>query len=517
MSSQHKIEDQTEDISEKGSMTCLVTQSLCPTCLKVIPAEIFHREGQIMMKKECNEHGSFEEVYWSDSELYDYFNLFQVRGVGIQNPRVVSSNDVDCPNSCGLCSSHQTHTSIGLIDVTNRCNLNCPICFANARIKGWVYEPSLEQIRKMMVLMRNQKPYPVNHIMLAGGEPTIRDDIFEIVSISKNLGFGAILIATNGVKLAKSVTFTKDLKEAGVNVVYLQFDGLDTEIYEKTRGYNALPQRIAAIENCRKADLTVILVPTVDKQINGEQAWKIIEFAWENRDIIRGVNFQPISFCGRIEKTQRINSRITIPDLIHSIERDSGDKISINDWTPIPIIAKLEELLCLVQKRPPLMTTTNAFCGAMQTIWEADDGMSFIPLNQVINHKRVFEIASEEIELFKGRHLFPSLRTKLSFFRKLRKEMNSEKAPSYMKLHQLVLGLIFKKFYTPSSELYRKVMFLGSMHFMDPYNYDIQRVQKCCIHYATPDGRLIPFCNYNNLPRYRKTIEQNYKHPLSTN
>ena len=195
-------------------MTYPMTQSLCPECLQLIPAEIIHKKGQILMKKECNKHGLFEEVYWPDSDLYDDFSSFQIQGVGIHNPYQGSDfSNVDCPNNCGLCSVHQTYTSMGLIDVTNRCNLRCPICFANANVKGWVYEPTMDQILKMMRLMRDQKPVSVNSIMFAGGEPTVREDIFEIAEYSLKMGFGGRLLATNGVKLAKSLSFTKELKE----------------------------------------------------------------------------------------------------------------------------------------------------------------------------------------------------------------------------------------------------------------------------------------------------------------
>ncbi|MHA1974256.1 MAG: tetraether lipid synthase Tes [Candidatus Hodarchaeales archaeon] len=498
-------------------MTYPVTKSLCPVCLRLIPAEIIRKNGQIIMKKECKVHGLFEEVYWSDADLYDEFSRFQVQGVGIHNPyRGSDLNSVDCPNSCGLCPVHQTYTSIGLIDVTNRCNLRCPICFANASIKNWIYEPSMDQILKMMRLMRNQKPIPVNSIMFAGGEPTVREDIFEIAEHSRKMGFGGRLLATNGVKLAKSLSFTKELKDAGINIVYLQFDGLDPEIYKKTRGYNALPQRKATIENCRKADLAVVLVPMIDKQINGDQSWKIVEFAWKNRDVIRSVNFQPVSFCGRIETAERMNRRFTIPDLLHSLEEESLGKIAIKDWSPIPISSKVEELLSLVQKRETQITSTNAFCGAFNMIWESDDEESFTPMNEFINLRQVFAIADEEIMAFRRRRVFPSLRTKLSVFRKFRKVINTSKTPSYLKLHRLLLGIIFKKWYALPTDFLRKFMFIGSMHFMDPYNYDIQRVQKCCIHYATPDGRLIPFCNYNNLPQYREAVEASYKQPLNS-
>jgi hypothetical protein len=66
--------------------------------------------------------------------------------------------------------------------------------------------------------------------------------------------------------------------------------------------------------------------------------------------------------------------------------------------------------------------------------------------------------------------------------------------------------------YESLSELHHKMIMIGSMHFMDPYNFDLERVKRCVIHYATPDGRIIPFCTMNTL--HRQTIEKKFALPL---
>ena len=104
------------------------TKSLCPECLTVLDAEVYEDQDKIMIKKTCSKHGEFNNTYWSSSEVYmnavDYGNV----GTGIENPQTIA--DSECPQNCGLCEEHESHTVLGLIDVTNRCNLtvSCMLC-----------------------------------------------------------------------------------------------------------------------------------------------------------------------------------------------------------------------------------------------------------------------------------------------------------------------------------------------------------------------------------------------------
>ncbi|MEM0285734.1 MAG: radical SAM protein, partial [Candidatus Methanomethyliaceae archaeon] len=121
------------------------TKSLCPECLRVIDAEIYEDNGKVYIRKTCEIHGNFKDLYWSDYSLFEKANKYEYIGDGIKNPR--TSIDKGCPYDCGICPSHKSHTVLAIIDVTNRCNLKCPICFANAAATGYVYEPTLEEIR----------------------------------------------------------------------------------------------------------------------------------------------------------------------------------------------------------------------------------------------------------------------------------------------------------------------------------------------------------------------------------
>jgi len=319
------------------------TKSLCPECLTVLDAEVYEDQDKIMIKKTCNKHGEFNNTYWSSSEVYMNAVDYGKVGTGIENPQTIA--DSECPQNCGLCEEHESHTVLGLIDVTNRCNLTCPVCFANAAVSKTLYEPSYEEIRTMLQNLRNNRPVPTPAIQYSGGEPTVRKDIVELVKLAKEEGFSHIQIATNGLRLARLPSLAQELKDAGLNTVYLQFDGITEEPYIKIRNKNLLAVKLDAIENCRKADLGVVLVPTILKGVNNDQIGDILRFAADNIDIIRGVNFQPVSFAGRTPADEVEAQRVTIPDFEKMVEEQTNCQITVEDFYPASCVTPVSEFI----------------------------------------------------------------------------------------------------------------------------------------------------------------------------
>ena len=174
------------------------TKSLCPECGKPLEAEVYDENGKVFIKKTCDEHGEFTNTYWGDEELYYRADKYKPSNSSVENPSVEDTGA--CPSNCGLCSKHETSTVLGLIDVTNRCNLRCPVCFANAAAAGYLYEPTQDEIRQMLKNLRSLKPFPTPAIQYAGGEPTVRKDIVELVAMAKEEGFTHVQIATNGLR-----------------------------------------------------------------------------------------------------------------------------------------------------------------------------------------------------------------------------------------------------------------------------------------------------------------------------
>ena len=370
------------------------TKSLCPECLQIIEAEVVKENNKMLIRKTCPEHGFFEDIYWSDAELYEKFKKFACNGKGVSNPNTEEKNS--CPYNCGLCSNHKTGTLLANIDLTNRCNQRCPICFANAAVAGYVYEPSFEQIKKMMIMLRNEKPVPCPAIQFSGGEPTIYPRVIEVIKLAKELGFVQIQIATNGLRASQDLEFCKRMKEAGLNTIYFQFDGTKKETYLKVRGFDALPVKMKALENFRKAGLkSIVLVPTVVRGINDDQIGDIMRIAKENSDIVRGVNFQPVSFSGRIDRKKLREERITIPDTLELLEEQTRGQILKNDFYPIPCVVPISHFVEAWKKEPQVEFTVHPHCGAATYVFLEND--KFVPITRFIDVEKLLNLVRESI------------------------------------------------------------------------------------------------------------------------
>ncbi|MDK2893015.1 tetraether lipid synthase Tes [Methanohalophilus sp.] len=483
------------------------TQSICPECLKVVDAEVFEENGRIMIEKTCHEHGRFREVYWSDAELYHKFKRFGKKGNGISNP--MTDVNSGCPNDCGLCPNHITTTLLANIDVTNRCNLNCPVCFANAKVRGMIYEPTFEQIVDMLKMLRDEKPTRCFSVQFSGGEPTVRDDLPEMIKTAQEMGFVQIQIATNGVRLAKDLNYGKTMKNAGLHTVYLSFDGVHEETYQTMRGFNAFPIKQQAIKNCRAAGLTsVVLVPTVVRGVNDNEIGDIVRFASDKLDVIKGINFQPVSFTGRIDEESRNQKRFTIPDLMKNMEEQTDGQIPVDAWYPVPFVVPVSRFLEKIQRRYLPEFTVHSHCGAATYVF-IEDG-KIIPITNFIDVEGFMEVLEDATNELNGKRSKDML-VLAKVLKQIPRLVDSEKGPKNVNITKLLMNVIKDGGKEATRQFHRNTLFLGSMHFQDPYNFDCHRVERCGIHYATPDGRIIPFCTYNTL--HRDAVESKFLRP----
>ena len=487
--------------SDLESVTSIFTidqtvPSLCPICLKVINARIIQEGNAVMIEKRCEEHGDYRDVYWSDAALYRRFISYWSDGSGIDGPLQSLEG---CPLDCGLCENHKSGTLLGNIDITNRCNLSCPVCFADAG--GSSEEPTLNQIKTMMQALRDQRPVPTPAVQFSGGEPTMRDDLPEIVALAREMGFAQIQVATNGIRLAASLDLCKNLVRSGLSSVYMQFDGVTPEPYVTMRGRNLLPVKLQAIYNLRAAgNMSIILVPTLAKNVNDGQVGAIVKFASKNLDIVNGVNFQPVSFTGRIEQDERVDKRITIPDLLALLEDQTNNEITRDDFYPVPFVAPISSLLAAETGVPQATLTAHPCCGAATYICCFNGHL--VPITRFLDVEGLMEAIKEEVQGFNGSRL-GWLRMNGMILKDLPKFIDAQKAPGELNLTGLLLNIFKNGTRESLMEFHNRMLFLGVMHFQDLYNIDLERVQRCGIHYVLPDGRIVPFCSYNTVHRSR--------------
>lgn len=474
-----------------------VTSSLCPECLSIIRAEVFEREGRVYIRKRCREHGEFEDIYWGSYELYRKARRFAHDGKRFENPRTKLER---CPFSCGPCEAHLSHTALANLVVTNRCNLACWYCFYYSERVGYVYEPSLQDIERMLRYLRSQKPVPCNALQLTGGEPTLRRDIVEIVRLAKRLGFGHVQLNTNGIRLAEDRELARRIAEAGAGTVYLSFDGTTPETNHKNHRY--VP---AILESAKYAGMRLVLVPTVIKSRNMHELGSILEFATLNIDVVRGVNFQPVSLVGRMPREERMKHRVTIPDVILAIEEQTAGALSREDFYPVPSITALTHIVEALTGKPQYELSTHFACG-MATYAFLDRGR-LVPITKFVDVEGLLEYLNDSAPRLKGAGVVERLRVLAG----IRRFVDAKAAPQGLKVHALLFSAIVRHDYRALARFHHSSLFVGMMHFMDLYNYDIARVKRCAIHYVTPDLRAVPFCAFNVLPEhYREAMQREY-------
>jgi len=502
-------------------------ESLCPDCKKIIPAIMYEEDGKVWMRKECDEHGEVLDLFFADVDLYYRAErLWYGDQKGLENPKVKRATI--CPEHCGLCNMHTSVSSLPIIDLTNRCNLTCPVCFANANAAGYLYEPSFEEIVKMLETLLSQRPVAADRVQFSGGEPTIYPRFLDVVHTAHEMGFEYIQVNTNGIKTAE-LEFTEACKKAGVETFYLQFDGIDDSIFKRTRGEPLLEYKFKTIENCRKVGLSVILVDTVVNGLNNHDVGNVLRLAIDNYDVIKGVAYQPVSLTGRINKKQRMAMRYTLADLAHDIEKQTGLANAKEDWFPMACSVPLGRLVGAIKGKPSLTVSCHPHC-SMGTYLFIEKGTGrIIPVSRFIDMEGLLHEVNELAKEFESKDTRPSLISQAKAFLKLKKYFKKEHAPN---------GLTFEGFLKTMDGYENKdkrrvatgkkvtmqygniqfdgypSVFAAGMHFMDNYNYSIERIKRCIIHYVTPNGFIYPFCTYNSGMEFRNRVESRYRLPI---
>lgn len=418
------------------------TESVCPVCLKIVTAQVVTQGQAVYLKKACPEHGAFSTYLWPDIDHYHWMNTFRFPLVRPQQP-VASGKG--CLEDCGLCSSHLRHPTLVEIEITQRCNLRCPVCFmaADAVQASAHPDPDLAAIEGMYKVIL-EKTGPQTSIQLTGGEPTVRQDLAEIVRLGRRIGFNAIEVNTNGMVIAKDPAYVEHLAEAGISGIYLQFDGLTRSVYQKIRGEDLLDEKLKAIENCRLAGVQVVLAMTLIAGINHDQMGAVLEFALENREVIAGIAYQPAFGSGRFDvSTER---RLTMGDVAFLLAEQSHGLIEPYDFWPLGC--------------------SHPLCDAATYLVE-DQG-AIKPLTRLITPQQYagsFDPDSPQGSVLGdiAAKLFP----------------------------QLIPGLS-----------------IVIMNFMDAVSMDLKRLRECSMTVASPDGRIIPFCAYQLTDIYGKRKNQ---------
>lgn len=498
------------------------TQSVCPACVRVIEGQVFEEEGKVFLHKRCPDHGEFRDLLSSDAEFF-----LRLRRAHRDSPVPVEGPEGrkgrECPMACGLCGSHVSSPAMVNIDLTNRCNLSCPICFANANAAGRVCELTLDQVSRILERVAALRPYPPSCVQFAGGEPTLHPRFIEAVRRARSLGIGYIEVASNGLRFARSFEFCQAASEAGLGQVYLQFDGVTDEVYRRCRGRPLMEVKEKAIENIARANMRTVLVPTLVRGVNDDQVGEIIRFAIRHLDEVSAISWQPVAVTGRIDEAQRMAMRYTTADLARDIERQSGVAQMHRDWYPFSAVQPFIRLMEAVtgQRYPHYSCHPNCGC-ATYLVVDKKTGVA-TPLPQFVD----IDDMMDRIDRIAGRierHPWATRVSVMQAMRSLKNYFHAERAPEGWDFE--AFAEFMRGFFTFAQEQADKATYMAglrrqrfgtllmaSMHFQDAYNFELSRVQRCVVLYGAPDGRLYPFCTWNSGPCHRRRVEEQFAGP----
>lgn len=430
------------------------TESVCPVCLRRLSATRETRGEEVFLVKVCPEHGRFETVLWRGAPERA---SWERRKVPSRPERPVTSMERGCPFDCGLCPEHRQHTCTALLEVTRRCNLRCTWCFADAGGADAPEDPGIETVERWYhFLLKTSGPC---NVQLSGGEPTVRDDLPEIIARGRSLGFPFIQLNTNGLRLARDPGYAERLAEAGLASVFLQFDGLDDANCAVLRGRPLAAEKVRAVERCADARLGVVLVPTLVPGVNTGEIGAILDFAVAHARTVRGVHFQPVSHFGRTPGPPSDADRVTIPEVLREIERQTDGRMRVEHFAP----PGCENAFCSFHGNFVVLPG-----GEVKSWGRSGAGSCCSPV----------EIASEGAE--KARNFVGRFWS------------HPEKAP-VVDLSGPSLGgwdVFLERVRTHA-------LTVSGMAFQDAWNLDLDRLRDCCIHVVTPNERLVPFCAHN--------------------
>jgi len=348
-------------------------------------------------------------------------------------------------------------------------------------------------------------------VQYTGGEPTVHPDFLKIVKTSKELGFTHIQVASNGLKLADP-EFSMKAREAGLQYIYLQMDGVSDDVYETIRGRKLVETKLKVIESARKSGLRIIFVPTVIRGVNDHQLGELIRLAFDNLDVLTGISFQPIVLTGRVNEEHRFQKRYTLADMMHDVNRQTGIADPHRDWFSLNSSTPFVRLAESLTGSSYSNNACHPHCGAMSLLF-VDNNRNAVPVTRFLDlynalndiDRLAMKTAGTKFKIF----------SQLKSLNVLRKRFRSDRAPeglSFLKFLKTLDGYADKKYSWDkkySGHTY-KTFFLFGMHFMDNYNYDLQRIRRCGVHYSAVDGKLYPFCSYNSGHTFRNRVEKQY-------
>ena len=460
------------------------TSSICPTCLEPVAASVHERQGQVWMDKQCGVHGRYSALLSSD--IRHYYQPLPARAE--KSSCCGSSCGVPARDAAGAADSAPwaNHSCTILIEITERCNLSCPTCFAGSTPAHSAMMSMVEFARQVDGLVAGGKQGS-DMIQLSGGEPTVHPDFFEMIDLLFARGFANVCINSNGIKLARPAFVERMAKcmrrhGQGELYVYLQFDGFEEATYAALRGReDLLDSKRRALENCERSGISVHPVMTLTRGVNDHEVGAFVRLAVD-QPALKNVVIQPAMYSGRYDNPRR-QDRITLADTVQLICEQFG-VFSAEDFMPIPC--------------------SDPNCFGMAVALRTADGL--LPVSRYFPAYSTWAdgAASDLIDRFSDTIDGPQ-----AISEAIRWVTSDERANDLLQglseaeLDQLLGALIAAR--STGGSLWDQTLTISIKPFMDAWTYDQDRIDQCCVHILDSDGNPVSFCEFNAINRPRAT------------
>lgn len=452
-----------------------LTNALCSKCLRKVEAKVLIEDGRVYLQKWCPEHRQEKVLIADDADYWQMTRRFLKPG---QMPLKFNTPiRYGCPYDCGLCPDHEQHSCLTLLEITDGCNLTCPVCYSESSPQRMHQHRTMEQIEFMLdCIVRNEGEPDV--VQISGGEPTIHPQFWEILDSAKRRPIKHLMLNTNGIKIAKEPAFAQRLSTYMPGFeVYLQWDSMRERPLQELRGADLREVRQKAMEHLNQFNISTTLVVTLKKGLNDDEIGPIIDFALKQR-CVRGVTFQPIQAVGRLESYDPATDRLTLTEVRRKILEQTA-VFGQADVIPVPC---------------------HPDCLAMAYALKLGD--TVMPLTGLIPREVLLQSEGSTIVYEKSEAL------RLRLFATFSTGHSPASAATSLKQLLCCLPLVD----VPESITYDNIFRIIIMKFLDAHDMDIRSVKKTCVHIAHPDGRIIPFDTYNLF--YRNDKEQHRLTPL---
>jgi 7,8-dihydro-6-hydroxymethylpterin dimethyltransferase len=422
----------------------------------------------VLLRKRCDEHGEFEALVYGDAGRYLEIQRFDKPGT---RPLRLQTDAVEgCPRDCGICPEHRQHSCLGIIEVNTRCNLDCPVCFAESGTghAGDGFSLTLQQVEGMLDAFVAAEGEP-EALQLSGGEPSIHPQILDMLAAARRRGIKLVMLNTNGIRLARDPRFAPALAELGIHV-YLQFDGFDDATHLAIRGRRLQEERRRALDRCAEAGVSVSLAAAVERGVNEHELGAIVRFGVEH-PAVNGVFFQPVTHSGRHPDFDPLR-RLTNVDVIRGLCEQLPEWFREDDFIAVPCCS------------PTCRSATYA-------LYDGDD---LVPLPRLLDVEELLDyVANRAVPDLDVRHALEGL--------------FSASAAGGTEATAARLDCVACAIALPEElrEVAARGFMIVAQDFQDPWTLDIGKLKKCCVSEIVPDGRMIPFCAYNSVG-YREQV-----------